>query len=79
MNIDFEYELKKKLQENSGEAFQSLFEELMVLRYPYNFQKIAPYGKDGDKGNDGYLKGEGIFFQVYGPKTNADSSQLPNE
>lgn len=73
--MDFEYEFKKKLQENSGEAFQSLFEELMELCYPYNFQKITPYGKDGDKGNDGYLKGEGIFFQVYGPKTNADSNE----
>lgn len=69
-NIDYNDEFRKKLKESSGEMFQENFEKLM-LKCHYNFKKILPYGNSGDKGNDGYLEGEGIFFQVYGPKTMA--------
>ncbi len=31
------------------------------------FQKIKPYGREGDKGNDGYRPAEGIYYQVYAP------------
>jgi len=33
-----------------------------------NFQKIEVQGAIGDRKCDGYIKGEGIFYQVYGPK-----------
>src|SRR5262249_54937394 len=31
------------------------------------FQKIKPYGNEGDKGNDGYRPIEGIYYQAYAP------------
>ena len=34
-----------------------------------DFQKIRPYGNKGDGGNDGYRKKEGIYYQVYAPKS----------
>ena len=39
-----------------------------------DFQKIKPYGKDGDSGNDGYRKISGIYYQVYAPE--APSTKL---
>lgn len=44
--------------------------------YP-NFEKIETQGAIGDRKNDGYRKGEGIFYQVYGPKdTSATETSL---
>ena len=44
-----------------------------------DFQKIRPYGNEGDGGNDGYRKALGIYYQVYSPnepKTNeADAAR----
>ena len=47
----------------------------IVNAYP-SFEKIETQGAIGDRKNDGYLRGQGIFYQVYGPKdlnTNATS------
>jgi len=55
------------LLRSSGDEFQQLFYKLMSMKYN-NFLKIEPQGSIGDRKNDGYLKGEGKFFQVYGPK-----------
>ncbi len=50
----------------TGAEFQAFFEAIMDKAFP-RFQKIRPYGKDGDKGNDGYCPAEGIYYQVYAP------------
>lgn len=31
-------------------------------------RKIKPQGKKGDGGNDGYIREEGIYYQVYAPE-----------
>lgn len=54
-----------KIYQKNGAAFQAFFEEIME-RTP-GFQKIKPYGREGDKGNDGYRPAEGIYYQVYAP------------
>lgn len=54
------------LIESYGNQFQENFEKLMFKYYP-NFKKVQAYGNSGDKGNDGFLQDDGIFFQVYGP------------
>lgn len=51
--------------------FQAFFEDIMQSAFS-DFQKIRPYGKRGDAGNDGYRPKEGIYYQVYSP-------QKPNE
>jgi len=56
-----------KVYRKSAAEFQSFFEEIMQKAYP-NFQKIRPYGKEGDRGNDGYRPDEGIYYQVYSPR-----------
>lgn len=61
-------QFKVKIFSKCGTEFQSFFENIMEKRYE-NFQKIKPYGKEGDGGNDGYIKELGRYFQVYAPNT----------
>lgn len=50
-----------------GDAFQTFFEELMGRAYRGDFMACRPWGKDGDRKNDGFLKSERRLFQVYAP------------
>lgn len=54
--------LKKK-----GNEFQDFFSSIMEKCHPADFQRVCPWGKSGDKKNDGYLKSEKNLFQVYAP------------
>lgn len=56
----------KKIFTCKGSEFQSLFENIMQKADP-DFEKVRPYGKDGDGGNDGFNKKKGIYYQVYAP------------
>lgn len=50
-----------------GDAFQRLFETLMSKVYSADFIACRPWGKSGDRKNDGYLPSKRILFQVYAP------------
>lgn len=50
-----------------GNEFQTLFERLMGLAYKADFMACRPWGKIGDRKNDGFLKSERRLFQVYAP------------
>ena len=50
-----------------GNEFQTLFERLMGLAYKADFMACRPWGNDGDRKNDGFLKSERCLFQVYAP------------
>lgn len=54
------------VHQKSGTEYQTFFESIMGKVYT-GFQKVRPYGKEGDKGNDGYRPAEGIYYQVYAP------------
>jgi len=56
-----------KIHEKNATEFQTFFEDIMQKAIP-DFQKIRPYGKQGDRGNDGYIPEAGIYYQVYSPK-----------
>jgi len=56
-----------KVYQKNATEFQSFFEDIMQEAFP-DFQKIRPYGKQGDAGNDGYRATKGIYYQVYAPK-----------
>ena len=56
-----------KVYQKNGTEFQSFFEDIMQKAFS-DFQKIKPYGKKGDGGNDGYRPTEGIYYQIYAPK-----------
>jgi len=51
----------------NGTAFQELFVEVMVLRYP-DFRPVKPHGNVGDRKNDGYRSSVGVYYQVYAPE-----------
>jgi len=50
-----------------ADAFQTLFERLMSLAYKADFMACRPWGNQGDRKNDGFLKSERRLFQVYAP------------
>ena len=50
-----------------GDAFQTFFERLMGLAYKADFMACRPWGNQGDRKNDGFLKSERRLFQVYAP------------
>ena len=50
-----------------GNAFQTLFNELMGKAYKEDFMPCRPWGSQGDQKNDGFLKSERRLFQVYAP------------
>lgn len=59
--------LRGLISEANAQAFQDLFWKIAPLAFD-NFEKVKPQGKKGDEKNDGYRKGEGIFYQVYSPE-----------
>jgi len=63
-------QFRNKIYSKNGTEFQSFFEDIMGKSFP-DFQKIRPYGNQGDGGNDGYRKDSGIYYQVYAPNTPA--------
>lgn len=56
-----------KVHQKNATEFQSFFEDIMRKAFS-DFQKIRPYGRKGDSGNDGYRPTEGIYYQVYAPR-----------
>lgn len=54
--------LKKK-----GNDFQDWFATIMEKRFPGDFIRVRPWGKIGDRKNDGYVKSKRWLFQVYAP------------
>lgn len=64
-----------RVHRTSGEPFQRLFSQVMVMADP-RFQPIAPWGNWGDGGNDGWIPEDGHYFQVFGPKPNSQHNPM---
>ena len=67
--IWFRTECRDRLRSAQGTAFQDLFADLMELAFPGDFQRVRPYGNQGDQKCDGYLSSSKTVFQVYAPRT----------
>ncbi|MBK7764479.1 MAG: hypothetical protein IPI46_14260 [Bacteroidetes bacterium] len=61
----------KKVHEKNGYEFQSLFSVIME-KANSEFQRVRPYGKLGDGGNDGYIPSVGVYCQIYAPENPSD-------
>lgn len=64
LKVQFQLNVHKK----NATVFQTFFEDIMQEAFSGGFQKIRPYGNEGDRGNDGYRPAEGIYYQVYAPR-----------
>lgn len=65
----YEQCFKIAFMEKKGDEFQSFFASSMEKRYPADFARVRPWGKIGDRKNDGYLRSKRFLFQVYAPLT----------
>src|SRR5439155_23052641 len=63
----YEHKFEIAFLKAKGDAFQTLFENLMGKAHPADFIPCRPWGNVGDRKNDGYLKSERTLFQVYAP------------
>ena len=60
-----------------GNEFQNFFADLMEKRYPEgDFIRVRPWGKIGDRKNDGYIKSKRTLFQVYAPNEMKEAEAL---
>ncbi len=59
--------LKYRWHTLTGTAFQDLFADLMENAWPQDFQRVKPYGPNGDLKCDGYWASRKCVFQCYGP------------
>ena len=62
-----ELQFKTAFLEKKGNEFQDWFATIMEKRYPGDFIRVRPWGKMGDRKNDGYLRSTRSLFQVYAP------------
>ncbi len=64
------YEIAFKLRyfQSKGEGFQDFFSTVMEMRYPGDFVRVRPWGRLGDRKNDGYLTSKRHLFQCYAPR-----------
>ncbi|MCR4299493.1 MAG: hypothetical protein NUV75_12235 [Gallionella sp.] len=65
----YEQKFENEFLRAKGDEFQTLFERLMGLAYKADFMACRPWGNQGDRKNDGFLKSERRLFQVYAPNT----------
>ena len=61
LSMNFDLRIYRK----SGTEFQSFFENIMEKTYS-DFQKVKSSGGDG--GNDGFMRKNGKYYQVYSPE-----------
>ncbi|VFM98878.1 MAG: hypothetical protein BECKG1743D_GA0114223_103735 [Candidatus Kentron sp. G] len=66
-NAYYEQKFENLFLRAKGYEFQTFFERLMGLAYKADFMACRPWGGEGDRKNDGFLKSERCLFQVYAP------------
>ncbi|MBX3069098.1 MAG: hypothetical protein KF883_01220 [Thermomicrobiales bacterium] len=70
--LAFENEFRKL----KAMAFQDFFSDIMERRHPDDFIRVRPWGNQGDRKNDGYLRSSRQLFQVYAPNEIEESKTL---
>ncbi len=72
----YELKFRNAFLEKRGEAFQDLFSSIMEKRYPSDFIRTRPWGNQGDRKNDGYVRSTRTLFQVYAPNDLSEVATL---
>jgi hypothetical protein len=68
MSSGWEMVFRLACLERRGEAYQDLFAEIMERR-EVGFQRVRPWGKQGDRKNDGWSPSRRTLFQCYAPSS----------
>lgn len=63
----YRLQLRLLFHERRGEAFQDFFADVMARKHRGDFLRSRPWGNEGDRKNDGYLRSSRTMFQVYAP------------
>ncbi len=63
----YEAKFENEFLRAKGNAFQTFFNDLMDRAYKSDYMPCRPWGSQGDRKNDGFLKSERCLFQVYAP------------
>lgn len=63
----YEFRFEREFSSRKADEFQALFSSIMEKRYPSDFVRVRPWGKDGDQKCDGYLRSKRMLFQCYAP------------
>jgi hypothetical protein len=63
----YELRFENEFRSSKGDEFQRFFERVMGLVHRTDFMACRPWGNQGDRKNDGFLKSERRLFQVYAP------------
>lgn len=58
---------KNRIYQYEGQQFEDFFVEIMQKADP-RFQPVKAYGNIGDRKNDGFIKEEGAYYQVFSPE-----------
>lgn len=62
-----ELQFENAYMKKKGSEFQDWFATIMEKRFPEDFIRVRPWGKAGDRKNDGYVRSKRWLFQVYAP------------
>ena len=75
-HIESWHRLQFKLQiyQAHGYRFEDLVQNLLKLREP-DFQAVRPWGKLGDRGNDGWTPSKGHYYQLHAPQPNTQINE----
>lgn len=68
MSYGWETLFRLAFLERHGDSFQDLFAQIMERR-DVGFQRVRPWGSDGDRKNDGWSPTRRTLFQCYAPST----------
>ncbi len=58
---------QNRVFKSDGQLFENLFTDIMTYSNS-EFERIKAWGNIGDRKNDGYIKSEGTYFQVFAPE-----------
>lgn len=72
----YETKFENAYLKKGGNEFQDFFSEIMEKCHPNDFQRVRPWGKIGDRKNDGYLCSRRALFQVYAPNEMSASDAI---